>query len=215
MTALCRSTSLFIAGAIVLGVLGASVLPAAEREDNAWRYRCCNGQWWYWMPEGRWVYWHDNHWNDFTPAAGADSGYARTQSNTPGTGTVLNSSHRGSGEAQPYTTNYGSDATPANGGYTSVEALRPSADTAPTSLDTHQCASRGDQSLTAVAPQHRIGRVQDDSARYGDSDMTVTPLHLIGRVHRDSARYGDSDMDSGPVFSNVSSEGPPRGYGAD
>jgi hypothetical protein len=57
--------NLLVAGAIVLGGLGASAPLAANQGGESWRFRVSEGRWWYWMPEGRWVYWQDGRWNDY------------------------------------------------------------------------------------------------------------------------------------------------------
>ncbi len=44
--------------------------PAAQRDDQTWRYRWHEGHWWYWLPSERWVYWDGGRWNEFGRPAG-------------------------------------------------------------------------------------------------------------------------------------------------
>jgi hypothetical protein len=36
-----------------------------------WRYRWCDGRWWYWLPENRWVYYSGDRW---VPYSGVPTG---------------------------------------------------------------------------------------------------------------------------------------------
>ena len=69
---------------------------------DAWRYRWCNGHWWYWLPDNRWTYWEDGRWIDFDrnaaqPATPARLTFANGSPKSPAT------SDRG---YQPYSSAY-------------------------------------------------------------------------------------------------------------
>jgi hypothetical protein len=41
---------------------GAAAATTTKAEDNQWRYKWHNGQWWYWMPGKYWVYRENDRW---------------------------------------------------------------------------------------------------------------------------------------------------------
>jgi hypothetical protein len=75
---LCGLLVPLVAGQVVAEPATASGSPAAQQND-AWRYKYHQGQWWYWLPSESWVVWNGQSWDPYRP--GGQQSVARPQRN--------------------------------------------------------------------------------------------------------------------------------------
>jgi hypothetical protein len=65
---LCGLLVALFAGQVV-AQQGTASGPQAAQQNDAWRYKYHEGQWWYWLPGERWVVWNGQSWAPYRAAS--------------------------------------------------------------------------------------------------------------------------------------------------